>query len=166
MRKIMYYASMALLSFTVAACSSSDDETKDTTGPVITLGEPEEGEEFTAGSASGVHMEFDLADESGIGQYRIDIHDAAGHVHAESSAVRLAEGAGVSWAYDITYDDAKGLKNHHVHVHSEAIPTDAKLGDYHLAFWASDIYGNEALAAVTFALVDHEVEHEHDDEEE
>jgi hypothetical protein len=162
MRKIMYYAFMAMLSFTVAACK---DETKDTKGPDVTIGEPEKGEEFTVGTASGIHIEFDLADESGIGQYKIDIHDAIGHTHDAISAVRTAAGAGVAWEYLKVYDDAAGLKNHHVHVHSDSIPADALLGNYHLAVRATDIHGNETYVATTFVLVDHEVEHDHDEDE-
>ncbi|MDR3235190.1 MAG: DUF4625 domain-containing protein [Prevotellaceae bacterium] len=162
MKRIMYYASVALLSFTVAACS--EEEAKDTSGPVVTLGEPEKGEEFTAGSAGGVHMEFDLADESGIGQYSIDIHSAAdGHSH--SSVVHTSANTGVAWGYQKVYDDATGLKNHHVHVHSDSIPANALLGDYHLAVRATDIHGNETYVATTFVLVDHEVDDDHDHDE-
>jgi uncharacterized protein YxeA len=154
----IYFILLALLLIIAASCSDNDE--KDTIGPVITLIEPEEGEEYKAGDAEGVHIEFDLADESGIGQYKIDIHDGSGHSH---NSTLKADGTTIPWNYQKVYDNAKGLKNHHVHIHSEAIPDNAKLGDYHLMIYATDALGNESLVYTTIKLVDHDVEHGHDE---
>jgi hypothetical protein len=138
------------MAFYASAC----DE-KDTTGPEITLTEPEEGEEYAAGSAGGVHIEFDLADVSGLNEYKVDIHSGEGHSH--SSLIKAA-----SWNYQKAYEDAKGLKNHHAHDNSDTIPADATLGKYHLVFSATDVHGNESVAYRTFKIVAH-TEDDHDD---
>ncbi|MDR0546773.1 MAG: DUF4625 domain-containing protein [Dysgonamonadaceae bacterium] len=154
----IYFVFFVLFLFVTTSCDS--DNEKDTSGPTITLIEPEKGEEYKAGDADGVHIEFDLADESGIEQYKIDIHDGSGHSH---SSTLKADAATIAWSYQKVYDDAKGLKNHHVHIHSEAIPEAAKLGDYHLMIYATDVLGNESFVYTTIKIVDHEVEHDHDE---
>ncbi|MDR0414610.1 MAG: DUF4625 domain-containing protein, partial [Prevotellaceae bacterium] len=124
-RKICCYSALlAGIAFLGAACGDADEE-KDVTGPQIDLKDPEEGEEFAAGNRHGVHIEFDLADLSGLNAYKVDIHSGAGHSHSKMLKA-------VDWSYQKVYDDAKGLKNHHVHVHSDSIPADATLGEYHL----------------------------------
>jgi hypothetical protein len=153
-----YLILLAVISLLAVSCGK--DSEKDTSGPVITLIEPEEGEEYKVGDEDGVHLEFDVADESGLGQYKIDIHDGSGHTHASTKA----DDAPVAWSYQKIYDDAKGLKNHHVHIHSEAIPQNAKLGAYHLMIYATDALGNESFVYTTINLVDHDVEHDHDEE--
>jgi hypothetical protein len=153
--KAIFYAVIALVGLFLIACSK--DAAKDTTGPVITLTEPEAGEAFTAGDPDGVHLEFDLEDESGINQYKIDIHYGGGHSHNIKPTA-----AGVSWSYQKVYDDRKGQLNAHIHIHSEAIPADAQLGDYHLGISATDIHGNESHVYATFTLVDTPTDHDED----
>ncbi|MDR3189200.1 MAG: DUF4625 domain-containing protein [Prevotellaceae bacterium] len=161
--------SAALLSagllFFVTACNENE---KDVTKPVITVEEPAEGDTVHAGEAHGLHMEFDLEDESGLNEYKVDVHYGGDHSH--SSYVKTT---GTGWSFQKTYGDAKGLRNHHAHHHSDSIPADAALGEYHLGILATDVHGNEASVYRTFTLVapdnhdhdhDHEDDHEHEDE--
>ncbi|MDR0694229.1 MAG: DUF4625 domain-containing protein [Prevotellaceae bacterium] len=157
MKKIFPLAILLLMGLAFSHCKHDE-----TDAPVITLEEPEEGQPFTAGSEHGVHMEFDLEDASGLNWYKIDIHYGGGHSHSLSlQAQPLSEP--VQWSYQKTYDDAKGLKNHHVHVHSEAIPANAVLGEYHLGISATDVHGNEATVYRTFEIVDYPVEDDDED---
>lgn len=163
-KKICCYAHLlAGMAFVAAACSNDD---KDTTGPVITLEEPVDGDTVAAGSKHGVHIEFDLADESGLNTFKIDIHSGAGHSH--ESQAKAAETS--DWSFLKTYDEAKGLKNHHVHVHSDSIWANATLGDYHFGISATDVHGNESTVWRTIKVVDpseagEEHEHSHDDDD-
>ncbi|MDR3350049.1 MAG: DUF4625 domain-containing protein [Prevotellaceae bacterium] len=151
MKKIFTFILIAMMGLAFSNCNHDE-----TNGPEIILEEPEEGQPFTAGSAHGVHMEFDLKDESGLNQYKIDIHYGGGHVHSQALKTQSAAAA-VDWSYQKTYDDAKGLKNHHVHVHSDSIPENATLGEYHLGISATDVHGNETTRYRTFTIVDYEV---------
>jgi hypothetical protein len=151
-------ALLAGLAFFAAACGDKDEE-KDVKGPEITLAEPEIDEEFAAGSKSGVHMKFDLADPSGLNWVKIDIHSNSGEGHSHSSLLKAAT---TDWSYQETYDGAKGLKNHHAHIHSDSIPADATLGEYHLGISATDVHGNETTVYRTFVIVDH-LDDDHDD---
>ncbi|MDR1405795.1 MAG: DUF4625 domain-containing protein [Prevotellaceae bacterium] len=160
MKKIFQLTVAVLAGCALAGCSH--DETTETTGPVITLHEPEENQPFTAGNAHGVHLEFDLADESGLNQYKIDIHYGEGHTHSQALQAQ-PQAARADWSYQKTYEDAKGLKNHHVHVHSDSIPENASLGAYHLGIWATDIHGNESVVYRTFTVVDYPVEDDDED---
>ncbi|MDR0582161.1 MAG: DUF4625 domain-containing protein [Prevotellaceae bacterium] len=159
MKKIFLLAIILLMGLAFSNCKHDE-----TDGPVITLEEPEEGQPFTAGSKHGVHMEFDLEDESGLNQYKIDIHYGGDHTHSLSlQAQPLSELSRAQWSYQKTYDDAKGLKNHHVHVHSDSIPENATLGEYHLGIAATDVHGNETTVYQKFEIVDYEVEDEDED---
>ncbi|MDR3365830.1 MAG: DUF4625 domain-containing protein [Prevotellaceae bacterium] len=157
-----YHAPLLLagLLFITAAC---DKEDKDTAGPTITLKEPVEGDTAHAGEAHGLHIELDLADESGLNTYKIDIHYGEGHSHES-----LLKAAANNWSYQKTYDNAKGLKNYHVHVHSDSIPANATLGEYHFGISATDVHGNETSVYRTFHLVEHDEDdhddHDHDDD--
>ncbi|MDR2802130.1 MAG: DUF4625 domain-containing protein, partial [Prevotellaceae bacterium] len=82
MKKFFQLAAILLVGLAFSNCNN--DENIETNGPEIILEEPEEEQPFTAGSAHGVHMEFDLADESGLNQYKIDIHYGGGHTHSLS----------------------------------------------------------------------------------
>jgi hypothetical protein len=160
-KKICCYAPLlAGMAFGAVACSNDD---KDTTGPVITLAEPEDGETFTAGSKSGVHIEFDLADESGLNTFKVDIHSGEGHSHESQ-----AKAAASDWSFQKTYDEAKGLKSHKVHVHSDSIWANATIGDYHFGVSATDVHGNESAIWRTIKVdtmkTNDEHEHEHEDE--
>ena len=154
MKKIFLLAIILLVGLAFSNCKHDE-----TNGPVITLEEPEEGQPFTAGSKHGVHMEFDLEDESGLNQYKIDIHYGGGHTHSQSLQTQsLPEQSRADWSFQKTYDDAKGLIKHQVHVHSDSIHLNATLGEYHLGIAATDVHGNETTVYRTFNIVDYEVE--------
>jgi hypothetical protein len=155
--KTIYYTMMIVCAgFALAACS---EETKDVTGPSIQLEEPTEDQPFTADGTHEVHIEFDLADESGINEYTIEIHYAdGGHSHAPQQAAAAAADEREAWSYKRVYADKSGQKNAHVHVHSDVIPANARLGDYHLGVIATDVAGNESQVYCTIELVDYLVE--------
>jgi hypothetical protein len=161
LKKNCFYAAFLSAGWALCATACSNDDNKDATGPVITISEPATGDTAHAGEAHGLHMEFDLTDESGLNTYKIDIHSGAGHSHES----RLLKAAATDWSFQKVYEDAKDLKNHHAHIHSDSIPADATLGEYHLGISATDIHGNETSVYVTFQLAepDEDDDHDHDD---
>ncbi|MDR2814724.1 MAG: DUF4625 domain-containing protein [Prevotellaceae bacterium] len=161
--KAFFYSAALLLGGLAFFATACDDE--DATGPVITVEEPLNGDSVQAGEEHGLHMEFDLEDESGLNTYKIDIHSGAGHSHPSPLKVEST-----GWSFQKVYEDAKNLKNHHVHIHSDSVPADAR-GDYHLGISATDVHGNESSVYITFVVAEHvygehEDEDEHDDENE
>ncbi|MDR0565560.1 MAG: DUF4625 domain-containing protein [Prevotellaceae bacterium] len=167
LKTLCFYAAFPLAGWALFATACSNDD-KDTTGPVITVDEPVNGDTAHAGEAHGLHIEFDLKDESELNTYKIDIHSGAGHSHSTSLLKAVAN----DWSYQkmVKMDTVEqGLKNHRVHVHSDSIPANATLGEYHLGILATDVHGNESSQYITFYLAepddDHDDHDDHDDDD-
>lgn len=160
LKTFCFYAALLPAGWALFATACSNDD-KDAKGPVITVYEPANGDTAHAGEEHGLHMEFDLADESGLNTYKIDIHNGAHGSHGS----RLIKATSKDWSYDTVYY-AKNLKNKSVHVHSDSIPADATLGEYHLGIFATDVHGNESSVYITFYLAAPDDDDEHDEHDE
>jgi hypothetical protein len=143
------FLSLAIFALTLAACS--DD--KDTTGPEITLKQPQNEAAFARGES--IPIEFDLADPSGIKEYKIDIHYAGDEhthdAHSHALSIKLAaEEAENPWEYEYiqdgqNYDDYKAGETFISVTHTTTtIPATAQEGEYHLGVLATDLEGNES----------------------
>ncbi|MDR0692769.1 MAG: DUF4625 domain-containing protein [Prevotellaceae bacterium] len=142
--KIFLYVAI----FALAAAACNDD--KDTTGPKITLLQPENEAAFARGGE--LLIEFRLDDPSGINAYKIDIHYAGeGHEHAHSQALSITpahedgeeEEHEEPWEFLEAYTDQKGKTSAHVEK-TLTIPDDIHGGEYHLGILATDTEGNES----------------------
>ena len=139
--KFFLYAAI----FALAAAACSDD--KDTTGPEITLLQPENEAAFARGGE--LLIVFDLADPSGVNEYKIDIHYAGeGHEHAHSQSLGITptheEGEEEEpWEHLETYTDQNGKTSARV-TKTLTVPGNAQEGEYHLGIQATDLAGNES----------------------
>ncbi|MBP5234993.1 MAG: DUF4625 domain-containing protein [Bacteroidales bacterium] len=163
MKRINYIlaaVAVASLVFTTDSCKKDEG---DVTPPVISLEEPEEGDEFLIGGEHGMHFECDFSDNVALASYKIDIHYNDGeYAHEHSKAVENL------FSFQKTYTDIAGKKNAHVHQHDVVIPETAPEGKYHLMVYCTDEAGNESYIVrnIVFShdAEEHEHEHEHDDE--
>ena len=140
--------------------SACDEDEADTTKPVITLDEPEDGDSLRIGES--VHFECDFSDDEALGSYLIEIHNNFdGHGHKISSSQTRSEDTEAFYfkkSYDIS-----NLRNTHVHHHDIVIPENATPGAYHLIVYCTDAAGNQAMVARDIILShDAESHHHHD----
>jgi hypothetical protein len=137
---------LTALTFTALASCSKDDG--DTTKPVIVLNEPENEEFFQIGTT--LRLDMDLSDNEALGEYKIEIHPAAGHTHSRA------------WMDDSHYEyvgnEISGLKSKHV-LRDIDIPANVVPGEYHLMVYCFDKEGNEQHAFVTIDLDTEEHDH-------
>jgi hypothetical protein len=152
-------ASMALMACLAMACGN-DDANGDTTKPVISLIEPENGDTLRIGAT--VHLEMDLSDNEMLRSYKVNIHsnfDSHTHAHAFS---RAGEDAGVPFDYARSWDVSG--RNEHVHQHDIEIPANATPGAYHFMVYCTDAAGNEVYVARD-VILSHEGGEHHDDDD-
>ncbi|WP_333698022.1 DUF4625 domain-containing protein [Bacteroides congonensis] len=153
-------AFMAMSAFVFVSCDN--DDSSDTTKPLIELHEPKEGQALEIGNEHGVHLEMDLSDDVMLKSYKIEIHSNFDH-HSHGGSSRSA-GATVDFSFNKSYD-ISGQKTAHIHHHDIVIPADATPGDYHLMVYCTDAAGNESYVARNIKL-SNEVEdedHHHDE---
>lgn len=150
MKTAFYLSIVSILAVSALFVSCSDSNSDgDTTKPVISLVEPEEGAALKPGYA--IHFEMDLADDVMLGSYKVEIHnnfDGHGHTKAEQAAG--SEGK-VPFAFNRSWD-LSGLKNTHIHHHDILIPANAQEGNYHLMVYCTDAAGNESYIARNIVL--------------
>jgi hypothetical protein len=142
--KTKFFLYTAIFAFAATAACSDD---KDTTGPEIRLISPENEAIFTRGDE--LPIVFELADPSGINEYKIDIHYAGeGHAHSHSlSATLTDEEEEELWVFLETYTSQKGKTSALVTL-TPIIPANAHGGEYHLGILATDMAGNESQAYI------------------
>jgi len=121
-----------------AACNTED---VDTVKPIVTIVEPLDHAVFHPGSV--IHLDFELSDNVGLRQYKVDIHFGEGHQHKALAATPAP------WVFD-SIGNIDGL-NRHLHM-DIAVPADAPLGEYHLLVFATDLSGNEAFKAIEIKI--------------
>lgn len=167
-KKILFFVLSAIMCASFSAC---DEDEADTTKPVITLDEPEDGDSLRIGES--VHFECDFSDDEALGSYLIEIHNNFdGHGHKISSSQTRGEDTEAFYfkkSYDIS-----NLRNTHVHHHDIVIPENATPGAYHLIVYCTDAAGNQAMVARDIILShdaeshhhhDHDDDHDHEGEE-
>lgn len=167
-KNILFFVLSAIMCVSFSAC---DEEDADTTKPVITLDEPEDGDSLRIGES--VHFECDFSDDEALGSYLIEIHNNFdGHGHKISSSQTRGEDTEAFYfkkSYDIS-----NLRNTHVHHHDIVIPENATPGAYHLIVYCTDAAGNQAMVARDIILShdaeshhhhDHDDDHDHEGEE-
>ncbi len=161
MKTKLFISALCLLT-SILSFTSCDDDKGDVTPPIISLIEPEEGDELLIGSENGVHLEMDLSDDVELKSYRINIHsNFDNHGHTPSTK---ADNGTVAFTFDKVYDDAAGKKNHHVHNHDIKIPANATPGNYHLMIYCTDAAKNETYIARNIKLsTTAEEDHDHDE---
>lgn len=156
MKKTSFYASLICL-LTVSSqlfIACDKDDKGDTTKPVITLHEPEEGQVLKIGG--DVHFEMDLADDVMLKSYKIDIHNNFdNHTHANTKS-----GDEVPFVFRKEYD-VSGQRTAHIHHHDIVIPENAHEGKYHLMVYCLDAAGNESRVTRNIVLSHEGEEHEH-----
>lgn len=162
-KNILFFVLSAIMCVSFSACN--EDEA-DTTKPVITLDEPEDGDSLRIGES--VHFECDFSDDEALGSYLIEIHNNFdGHGHKISSSQTRGEDTEAFYfkkSYDIS-----NLRNTHVHHHDIVIPENATPGAYHLIVYCTDAAGNQAMVARDIILSHdaeshHHHDHDHDDD--
>ncbi|MDR1585162.1 MAG: DUF4625 domain-containing protein [Prevotellaceae bacterium] len=151
MKKVFYLSAIIILSgFIFTAC---EKENEDLTKPTIVINEPHEGEAIEPGEE--LHFEADIADDTELSSYKIDVHNASdGHTHSEAAGILKSiahEGDTEEFSYLETFTDAAGKKNHHIHQHID-IPENAEEGEYHLTIYVVDKTGNEAHVTRGFVI--------------
>lgn len=157
-KNILFFVLSAIMCVSFSAC---DEDEADTTKPVITLDEPEDGDSLRIGES--VHFEADFSDDEALGSYLIEIHNNFdGHNHKVSSSQTRSEET-VPFSLKKSYD-LSNLRNTHVHHHDIVIPENATPGAYHLVVYCTDAAGNQSMVARDIILsLDAESHHHHHD---
>ena len=102
---------LATVTFMFSSCDN--DDSSDTTKPLIELHEPEEGQALEIGNEHGVHFEMDLSDDVMLKSYKIEIHSNFDHhSHGKSRAAATGE-ATVDFSFNRSYD-ISGKKTAHI----------------------------------------------------
>ncbi len=153
---------LATVTFMYSSCDN--DDSSDTTKPVIELNEPEEGQALKIGDEHGVHFEMDLSDDVMLKSYKIEIHSNFDH-HSHGGKSRAAAGKQLLILVSTDLTMCPDMKTAHIHHHDIVIPANATAGDYHLMVYCTDAAGNESYIARNIKL-SNEVEeegHHHDE---
>ena len=152
-KNILFFVLSAIMCVSFSAC---DEEDADTTKPVITLDEPEDGDSLRIGES--VHFECDFSDDEALGSYLIEIHnnfDGHGHKTRADETVPFS----IKKSYDLN-----NLRNTHVHHHDIVISDNATPGAYHLVVYCTDAAGNQSMVARDIILSHDAESHDHDDD--
>lgn len=150
MKKINLIYALSLTALFFTSCSDDDNNSVDTTRPIIVLNEPGEHQEFLPGDE--IHFDAYFSDNVELGSYKIEIHDASdGHSHE-----RITNEEGVAWAYNETRQFDPGLRNQNVHSHID-IPVlingePIKEGHYHLGVFCTDKAGNQSQVFIEIVV--------------
>lgn len=148
-KNLFFITLLVITSLSFYSCGD-DDKTTDTAGPTITLNSPNNDAAFHIGDK--VDIKFKLEDESGINNYKVDIHWGEDHEHKSASVKAVEE---VAWTYTKNFDDKKGQKSAEISISTEAIPANVKGGHYHLGILATDLVGNESRKYIEIEIEDH-----------
>ncbi len=150
--------SFITFSFSFISC---DEQSGDTTPPVIDLIAPKEGATLEIGS--NVHLDMDLRDNDLLKSYKVEIHDNMGTPHDHNETGMKAMSATEYFRFEKVWDDISGFKNKKVHHHEILIPENVTPGKYHLMVYCLDASNNESYV-VRNIILSHEGEEGHDHE--
>ena len=140
------------------ACSSSDDETKDMTYPVINTTDivaiPTDCNVFRRGEV--IPFNYLFADDTELGSYNIEIHhNFDHHTHSTSSVecpMEAKKDPVKAWVYNKDFTIPAGQHTFTAR-HDIAIPSDIDTGDYHFMVRLTDRAGWQQLHAVAIKII-------------
>lgn len=141
----LFAASLLAVSLLLFTSCSDDDKEEVELNP-ITLLKPENGAKFKRGEF--INVEFEVNSSTGISSYKLDIHHAGGHNH------RAVEEA--TWTYEEVHEDSHvGEKKAVVKfTTAEAIPANAKLGEYHLGIHLIEMDKKDTAAYIEIEITE------------
>ena len=154
MKKI--YLSLTLLC-ALCACSSSDDDTKDMTYPVINTTDivaiPTDCDVYQRGEV--IPVSFLFTDDTELGAYNIEIHNNFDHhTHSTSSVecpMETAKKPVNPWVYNQDFTIPAGQRSFSA-CHDIKIPEDIDPGDYHFMVRLTDRAGWQQMHAVAIKI--------------
>ena len=157
MMKKLYLSLTLLCAF--CACSSSDDETKDMTYPVINTSDnvaiPTDCDVFRRGEV--IPFNYLFTDDTELGSYNIEIHhNFDHHTHSTSSVECPMEPTKKpvnAWVYNKDYTIPAGQRTFTA-THNITIPADIDTGDYHFMVRLTDRAGWQQLHAVAIKIIE------------
>jgi len=145
MRNIKLLYIFLVVSFIVASCSRSSNDPVDTEKPTIVICEPINNAHFHPGEM--IHVNFDLADNVGLGSWKIDIHWAGDGHGKEGVASTQDSNTPNRWHFTLSEGDILNQRNAHIHKHID-IPAGIEGGNHHFCVYALDKAGNQAISCV------------------
>ena len=142
----------------LCACSSSDDETKDMTYPVINTTDivaiPTDCNVFRRGEV--IPFNYLFTDDTELGSYNIEIHhNFDHHTHSTSSVecpMEVKKDPVKAWVYNKDFTIPAGQRTFTAR-HDIAIPSDIDTGDYHFMVRLTDRAGWQQLHAVAIKII-------------
>lgn len=152
------YLSLTLLC-ALCACSSSDDDTKDMTYPVINTSDiveiPTDCDVFRRGEV--IPFSYLFTDDTELGSYNIEIHhNFDHHTHSTSSVECPMEPTKKpvnAWVYNQDFTIPAGQLTYTAK-HDIKIPSDIDTGDYHFMVRLTDRAGWQQLHAVALKIIE------------
>ena len=152
------YLSLTLLC-ALCACSSSDDDTKDMTYPVINTSDiveiPTDCDVFRRGEV--IPFSYLFTDDTELGSYNIEIHHNFDHHTHSTSATECEMDANKQpqhpWTFNNDYVIPEGLHEYNASF-SIPIPEDIDTGDYHFMVRVTDKAGWQQLRAMAIKIVE------------
>ena len=152
-----YFLSLSLLC-ALCACSSSDENTKDMTYPVINTTDivaiPTDCDVFKPGDV--IPVSFLFTDDTELGSYNIEIHNNFDHHTHSTSSVECSMEEGKKpvkpWVFNQDYTIPAGMQSFNAR-HDITIPADIDTGDYHFMVRLTDRAGWQQLHAVAIKIL-------------
>ena len=128
--------SFAIISFLSIVSCSDDDSAVDTTKPTIEIVSPTNDQEIEPGTTFG--FKANLADNSGLASYKIEVHSADDGHHHKGNNQTLGE----KFAFEVTRQVPNEAKNFKAEEEIE-VPATATEGHYHVGITVLDTFGNQ-----------------------
>lgn len=150
---------LSLLCALFCACSSSDDDTKDMTYPVISdkgiTANPIDCQVYHRGES--IPFLYVFTDDTELGTYNIEVHNNFDHHTHSGSAVECEKEAKKDpvnpWVFNQDYTIPAGLCTYTARV-DIPIPADVDTGDYHFMVRLTDRAGWQQLHAMAIKIVE------------
>lgn len=142
----------------LCACSSSDDDEKDTDVPVIAESDmacPLECDTYPRGGK--IPFRYLFKDNKELGNFNIEIHNNFDHHTHSTSAVECELGTKKEpqnpWVYNKDFNIPDGAKTYAPEMEIK-IPADIDTGDYHFMIRLTDKAGWQQIKSVAIKIVD------------
>ena len=147
----------SLIMATLCGCSSSDDEKKDMTYPLISdegiTAFPTDCQVYNRGEV--IPFNYILSDDTELGAYNIEIHHNFDHHTHSTSAVECERDENKKpvkpWIYNRDFTIPEGTQTYNARIDID-IPTDIDPGDYHFMLRLTDRAGWQQLHSVAIKI--------------